>query len=107
MAFRRGRVVQNCMRVGGREGMGGELLLPGAGERCKIMHRVEPLSIANNYSYTPRTDRLQIDHYLDQIDDLVPHLPLCEVVHNHLYSTDPAQGGCPRSCRLYESRPVT
>ena len=62
MAFRRGRVVQNSVRVGGREGMGGGLLLPGAGERCKIMHRVEPLSIANNYSYTPRTDRLQIDH---------------------------------------------
>ena len=35
-------------------------------------------------------------------DNLVPHLPLWEVVQD-LYSTDPTQEIRPRSCRLYGS----
>ena len=49
----------------------------------------------SKYSTTRRTD--QMDHDLDPID---PNLPLCDAVQD-LYSTDPTQEPCPRSCRLY------
>ena len=43
------------------------------------------------------------DHDLDH---LVPNMPLRDVVQD-LYSTDPTQEACPRSCRLYGSHPAT
>ena len=43
------------------------------------------------------------DHTLDHVD---PSLPLWDVVQD-LYSTDPSQETCPRSCRLYGSHAAT
>ena len=55
----------------------------------------------------------QIHHDLDHLDQiehdlhhLYPNLPLQDAVRD-AYSTHPTQESCPRSCRLYGSRPAT
>ena len=61
-----------------------------SGYRLEISH-------SSDRSSTDHESHLQIDHLqidqIDQIDDLVSHLPLWEVVQD-LYSTDLTQGTC-------------
>ena len=55
----------------------------------------------------PLSPQVRQIHQIDQdLDHLDIHLPLWDVVRD-LYTTDPTQETCPRSCRLCGSRPAT